>query len=477
VPFIPALLAILLGLSSAAPIGDPATAHFTLARSWGPAYETYGASLVDYNRDGRPDPLLNWHRDRPATILLNKGGMTFDRPSVPWVFPMDRHSCAWGEANGDGSPDLYCSRGAQRGRGSGPKELWSTNPWREWGEAAGIDNPLARGRSVNWLDFDRDGDLDLFTGNAAREGYGDQLFRNDRGHFTPVAAGISAPRSTMESTTADWNHDGWPDLLLLQTDGALLAFRNNHGTFVPATLANTSGSWRSAAWADYDGDGWPDLNLTALSRSLILHNEHGNFRPAFSTSLLRGRASAWLDVNNNGLLDLYVVQSAQGMDPGTVGDAADRLIMQDRPGHFEWAALPETSGWGGAGQSVATGDVNGDHRTDVLVSNGRNRWLGPQNLLTNRVRGGRGADLVLRGGRWNPLGFGARVLVTAGGHSRWIEVTDGVAGVSQSSAVVHVGLGSAGFAWIRVHWAAGGCDHLKLQADTTRTLVIGSRPC
>jgi len=479
VPFLSALLVILLGLSSATPTGDPADEHFFPSRSWGSANQTYGATLIDINGDGEPDPLLNWHNDQPATLLLNRGSLTFSRPSVPWSFPMDRHACAWGEANGDGSPDLYCSQGARSGTGIGPKELWSSDPWEEWAAHAGIDNPMARGRSVNWLDYDLDGDLDLFTGAVQRDTFGDQLYRNDRGHFTPVGAGVSGLRWTQQSTTADWNHDGWPDLLLLQgvDSNTVRAFLNNHGVFVHARLAHTRGPWKAAAWGDYDGDGWPDLNLIALGRSLILHNDHGSFHVVHDSLLVRGRASVWLDANNDRLPDLYVVQSAPGIDPGSTGDASDRLILQYRPGHFKKVVLPETSGWTGAGQSVAAGDVNGDHRVDVLVSNGRERWLGRQHLLTNRIHGGGGASVVLHGTRWNPLGFGARVRVTVGTRSRWIELNDMVAGLSQSSAIVNVGLGSASYAWVRIVWANGLCDQVKVRRGGTRQVTIGSARC
>jgi hypothetical protein len=479
VPFLSALLAILLGLSAVTPTGDPADEHFYPSRSWGSANKTYGATLVDINGDGRPDPLLGWHNDRPPSLLVNQGNLTFARPDVPWHFPMDRHACAWGEANGDWQPDLYCSQGARSGTGTGPKELWSSDPWRDWAHRAGVDNPLARGRSVNWLDYDRDGDLDLFTGAVQRDTYGDQLFRNDRGHFTMVNAGISAPRWTQQSTTADWNRDGWPDLLLIQgiSSNSVRAFVNNHGTFVHVRLAHTIGSWKAAAWGDYDGDGWPDLNLVSLGRSIILHNDHGSFHVVHDTVMVRARGSVWLDVNNDGLLDLFVVQSAPGAEAGSVGDASDRLIVQYRPGHFTKAVLSETAGWAGAGQSVAAGDVNGDHRTDVLVSNGRQHWLGRQHLLTNRVHGGGGASVYLRGTRWNPLGFGARVRVTTGSRSRWTELNDGVSGLSQSSAVVHVSLGSASYAWVRVVWPNGVCDQIRVGRGATRRLTIGSAHC
>jgi hypothetical protein len=473
------LVVVLVSLFPATVGGGTSARHFSLARSFGLPARTYGASLVDFDGNGLPDPFLNWHNSRAPSLLQNLGGLNFARPEVPWNWPMDRHVCAWGEANGDGSPDLFCGQGARGGTGQGPNELWSTNPWIEWGAAAGIDNPTARTRSANWLDYDRDGDLDLFTGAVARDEFGDQLFRNDRGSFVPVPAGVSGLRTTQRSTAADWNRDGYPDLLLLQSgdNGSLRAFLNQHGTFVRTHIANSAGTWQSAAWGDYDGDGWPDLHLVGLSHSRILHNDHGTFRPVDDASLLRGRASAWFDVDNDGLLDLYVVQSALGNEAGGVGDARDVLIVQTKKGVFAKQGLPVTAGWAGAGQSVATGDVNGDHRVDVLVSNGRSRWAGQQQLLTNRTPAGNAASLVLVGTRWNPLGYGARIRITIGTHRRRLEITDGMAGSSQSSAVAHIALGTANWAWVRVVWPNGVCDRLKIQAATTRRLPIRSRGC
>jgi hypothetical protein len=98
-------------------------------------------------------------------------------------------------------------------------------------------------------------------------------------------------------------------------------------------------------------------------------------------------------------------------------------------------------------------------------------------LLTNRTPAGNAASLVLVGTRWNPLGYGARIRVTIGTHRRRLAITDGMAGSSQSSAVAHIALGTANWAWVRVVWPNGVCDQLKIQAGTTRRLPIRSRGC
>jgi hypothetical protein len=172
-----------------------------------------------------------------------------------------------------------------------------------------------------------------------------------------------------------------------------------------------------------------------------------------------------------------VVQSAPGKEQGPIGDAPDLLLIQQRPGQFRKVELPETAGWAGAGDAVAIGDISDDFRSDALVSNGRARWHGPQQVLLGRVPAGNAARLVLRGTRWNPLGFGARIRITVAGKDRWQSVTDGVAGASQSSNVQHIALGAASSARIRVRWPGGACDELRILAGTYRTLRIGSQGC
>lgn len=117
------------------------------------------------------------------------------------------------------------------------------------------------------LDFDVDGDLDLFFPQGApfpgckTEGvdFRDRLFRNERGRFVDAtdAAHCSEPGYTLSATAADWDGDGDPDLLLCNFGGIRL-LRNDGGLFADVTTAAgvTSHGWpQCAAFADFDQDG------------------------------------------------------------------------------------------------------------------------------------------------------------------------------------------------------------------------------
>ena len=82
---------------------------------------------------------------------------------------MDRHNCAWGEANGDGRPDLLCVQGTEVGN----NELWLNTPdgFVESADAYGLARPADRARTATWIDYDQDGDLDLFLGNVPASGH------------------------------------------------------------------------------------------------------------------------------------------------------------------------------------------------------------------------------------------------------------------------------------------------------------------
>lgn len=121
---------------------------------------THGETAVrDFDADGDRDIVLSYHASAPYELLERVDGQRRYRrvPNIPFGKP-DRHSCAWGNANADPRPDLYCSLGGRRGQTTGKSnELWIQQPdggFVQRAEEFGVADPLGRGRDVTFLDVD-----------------------------------------------------------------------------------------------------------------------------------------------------------------------------------------------------------------------------------------------------------------------------------------------------------------------------------
>jgi hypothetical protein len=458
-------------------------------------HASWGVSWVDIDRNGYPDLFLGRHRD-PPRLLTNTGGNydinSFDFCRPPGYVPtheepcVDRHMCAWGEANGDGRPDLYCTQGAQSGAGSGPNQLLvqTTDGFQDVARAMAVADIYGRGRSANWLDVDGDGKLDLFVGNAnrwTRPPSPNRLFMHIGEKFRSVP-GADDSLQTKSSSWADWDVDGDPDLLVLQ-DQLLSryparAYEDVDGRLMSVEIPHVSGGlWQAAAWGDYDGDGRPDLSLLSPHRLLVLRNTAGGFEHVFNRPLAVGRMSVWFDVDNDGDLDLFVVQGAlpqtgRGRD---LQNYPDFLVVREAGGFRTITGTPFRGPQTGCTDAVAAADDNRDGRVDLVVTNG---CTVPDELLRNDSGAGGWVALDLHGSHTNPWGFGARIHVAAGPLGYWRELTDGVSSHGQSEMGHQVlGIGLAESAHVRVVWPNGVSDCVGATAGETVALVVGTRPC
>jgi len=402
---------------------------------------------------------------------------------------------------------------------------------------AGVANPGGWGVSAAFVDYDRDGWLDLFVGNyliyslaadvrclsvAGQRDYcppnsyraqPSRLYHN-RGNGTfeditgkALIGGAYGP--ALGVATADFNGDGWMDIYVA-TDGAphLLWMNQRNGTFKEtAQLAGAAVSGAGNAEAgmgvdagDFDNDGDEDLFVTNWQNqmnTLYVNDGSGNFddrkaasglgRPSLAKT---GFGAGWFDFDNDGWLDLLAVNGgvaiieaqARARDPFPLR-MSNQLYRNLRDGHFE-----DVSDRAGAvfkladvGRGAAFGDIDNDGDIDVVIGNA----AGPLRLLRNNVGNSAhwiGLRLVglpreLSGGARTPRDMlGARVeIVRAGQPSLFRRARADGSYASANDPRVLVGLGaSAEAARVRVTWPGGGKEEwAQVPADRWTTLREG----
>jgi hypothetical protein len=434
---------------------------------------------------------------------------------------MDVRGYGMGAAAGDydnnGCVDLYVTK-------LGPNQLLRNNCDGTFSDVTAASGTADPGWSVSaaFVDTDRDGWLDLFVGQylnysiAANvvcysvSGQRDycppsvyrarpsHLFRNNRdGTFSDItaAAGMATEYGpALGVSTADFNRDGWIDLYVAN-DGApnQLWINQRNGTFRNTALlagAAVSAEGRLKASmgvdaADFDGDGDDDIfvgELTGQGADLYVNDGSGVFVESSARAGLRLRTlpftafgAAWLDADNDGLLDLAI---ANGMVTHTAEAlaAGERFRLQQRRQLFRNVGMgrfEEIGDRAGAafttedvGRGAAFGDLDNDGDTDIVVANDN----GPVRVLVNNV-GARSSWIGLRLVTTGPKGpslrgpagavrdaLGARVaVVAANGPMLWRRARADGSYASANDPRVIAGLGPSTpqTVKVRVQWPSG----------------------
>ena len=480
------------------PLPYPVFTDATAAAGLNPTGFPFGNPIWgDFDNDGDLDLFVDNHYNLPPYLYVNSGSSSFTEIFMTTSLKriLDRHGSGWCDFDNDGDLDLHITTGANHGETLGLKhdELLLNlggNQFSDSAEEIGVINTWGRGRSVAWGDYNNDGNPDLLLGNLKSDLV---LYKNNGdGTFTDVAAvsGLGGLQFD-EADFADYNNDGYPDIFCtdVQAKGPNTdhLYRNNgDGTFTDVTAAAgiqplTNG--RSLAWGDYNNDGYLDLFITrgtdiGLKQTLYLNNGNGTFTDVTDQAGLgaisNNRAAAWGDFDNDGYLDLYVVNS--GTDPD--GKGPNYLYRNNRNGTFidVAASTGVESLVLSRGRGAAWADYDEDGFLDLFVTNGEDNTdypEGPQFLFHNAGNANHWLKIKLVGAASSRQGLGAKVTVNA---SRIIQYREnnGAMGhyLSQGDTPLHFGVGRATtVSRVTVNWPSGQTTLLG-RVPTNQTLVV-----
>jgi hypothetical protein len=408
---------------------------------------------ADFDGDGDLDLFVGFKLGEPNRLYRNDNGVFSNVASELGVADLnDTRAASWGDFDGDGDIDLFV--GFTR-KTEIPSKLYRNEgpgkPFVDVAQAMGIE---IRGeiRQSSFIDFDNDGDLDLFVGVRDAP---NMLFRNDGKSFTNVAKemGIDDPRKTVGVVWFDMDQDGDLDAFVGNQNGDLNAlFRNDGARFVDvskelgvdaAGRPPTSGS-NGPSVADYDNDGDFDLFVAGYGGNFLYRNDGpGKFTEVAAQMGVAGGAlatpSRWGDFDNDGRIDVYV--SSYIDKPINEHD----FLFHNEGGRFT-DVLPENIAKRGATHGIQWVDFDKDGDLDFSLAN--NNPNGTHSLYRNMLppeRARQSIQVLVQDARGRATKAGSEVRVYAAGTRKLIGtgiVDTGGGYASQNVIPVHIGLGT-----------------------------------
>jgi len=411
----------------------------------------------DFDNDGDLDLVITF-RDAPVRLYRNSPG-GFEDVGATAGLPTDGgnpRSVAWGDYDNDGDLDVFI---AYSGLDEPATRLFRNNltdgqfGFTEVGEAAGV---ALRGyiRQVSFIDYDADGDVDLYV---AFRGSTNLLLQNDGGVFTDVTrqTGIAEPRRTVGACWFDMDADGDLDLFTANQNGDRDGmFRNDAGRFSDVAIELDIDQPRrplidgsvGCAVTDFDTDGDLDLYVAAYGDDKLYRNDGaGNFTDVAPAMGIANHhhivTGVWGDVQHDGRPDLYTVGYVNGQ-PRTadylylnqgdrfVNQLPDNVARNDTDHGVQWADFDQD---GDLDLSLAANDPAGAHylyRNDLPESvAGRSIQVLVLDAKGHYTRAGSEVR-VFRAGTTELLGL--RMVDTGSGYN------------AQNAKPVHIGLPEMG---------------------------------
>jgi hypothetical protein len=491
-----------------------------------------GVAFIDYDNDGWPDIFLvngmDWpgHFRKHSTPKLyhNNHDGTFTDVTRKAGLAIEAYGMgvAVGDYDNDGYDDLFVTA-------YGQNHLFHNNgngTFTDMTQKAGLEGPHEFSTSAAWVDYDRDGHLDLVVANYVQwtpetdlyctldgknksycqpesyKGAAVRLWHNrGNGTFEDVTqrAGLGdATSKTLGVAVLDYDNDGWPDLLFSNDTQPNKLYRNNgNGTFSEkAVLAGVAFSEEGVARAgmgvdasDYDHSGYPSVLITNFSNQMVslYHNEgKGLFIDearrsgiGSSTLLTLGFGCFFFDYDLDGWPDVFIANGhidadIQRVQANVTYAMPPHLFRNVGKGKFQEVTTSMGSAFASprVGRGAAYADINNDGRLDLLLStNG-----GPVYLFRNEAQGvdasNRSVRLKLIGTKSNRDGIGSLVKLTAGSETQTKMLRSGSSYLSASELVLTFGLGRYDKAEsIEVHWPSGQLDRLSA-VPAGATLVV-----
>jgi len=494
-----------------------------------------GVAFIDYDNDGWPDIFLvngmDWpgHVQKHTTPKLYHNNHDGTFTDVTHKAGLDVEMFGMGVAVGDydnhGYDDLFVTA-------YGQNHLFYNNgngTFTDVTQKAGLLGPKEFSTGAAWVDYDKDGHLDLVVGNYVQwtpetdlyctldgksksyctpesyKGTSVRLWHNrGNGTFEDLTqkAGLGDPTSkTLGIAVLDFDDDGWPDLLFSNDTQPNKLYRNNgNGTFTEkAVVAGIAFSEDGVARAgmgvdaaDYDHSGFPSLLITNFANQMLslYHNEgKGLFVDEAPRSEI-GRASLltlgfgcfFFDYDLDGWPDVLVANGhidadVQRVQANVKYAMPPHLFRNVGKGKFEEVtkSLGQAFASPRVGRGAAYADFNNDGRLDLLLStNG-----GPVYLFRNEAQGAAPPNHSLRikltGTKSNRDGIGATVRLTSGGETQTQMLRSGSSYLSASELVLTFGLAHNEKAdAVEIRWPSGEVDRLSnARAGQTVTVTEG----
>jgi hypothetical protein len=537
------LVWIAVGASAALPDARLSVRFVDVAKEWGIAFrhengasvekimvETFGSGVAafDYDNDGRIDLFfangtnLLTGASSPGNVLYRNArtGSFIDVTERAGVKGNGGFATgvAVGDVDNDGWLDLFVA-------GYGANILYRNNGHGTFTDVTARAG-LTGGKwssSAGFLDFDRDGDLDLYVTryidyDARRnpycghrkpghrmycdprnfDGVPDLLYRNDGDwRFTDVSvqAGIANPAGKgLGIAFGDVNDDGWPDIYVANDLVRNFLYINNaNGTFTDATYRAGVGydehgkpqAGMGTEIADYDDDGRLDIFVTNFSEELNeLYRNTGDLIFEDVTRAA-GLEAAWLrlgfgtklfDADNDGDLDIHVtnghvIDNIERYQAHLAYRQNDQIFLNRGNGTFADVSADAGPAFQIAhvGRGSAVADLDNDGDLEIVVSDCGGSPLVMRNEADNRNHW---LVVALRGRESNRFGVGARVIIEAGGRRQVREIGSAGSYLSASPLRLHVGLGDQDVVQrLTIRWP-GGKQQILTGLTADRLLVV-----